>query len=305
MRNFIAFILFFAFSFTSFSQTEIDSSSILKKRFKTVYYTQSAFTIGSLLALNEAWYKNFHSNTFRFFNDNTEWLQMDKLGHVYSAYHLTQKGAALYQWCGLEKNKADIVGGVYAYSFLLGIELLDGFSEKWGFSWGDLSANTLGTTLAIAQSFTKSDEYFTLKFSFSESGYAPIRPNLLGKTFAEQLLKDYNGQSYWLSLSPSSILNIDKSWFPKWLNLALGYSGDGMIAARNGQIVEISSENSTYYLTAKHNRQFYISLDIDLRKIPVKNPFLKNMFYAVNMIKIPAPALEINKYSSKFHYFYF
>ncbi len=305
MRNLIASILFIAFSTSSFSQNEIDSSSIYKRRFKTVYYSQSAFTIGSLLALNEAWYKNYHTNTFRFFNDNAEWLQMDKLGHVYSAYHLTQKGAALYEWCGLEKNKADIVAGVYAYSFLLGIELLDGFSEKWGFSWGDLAANTLGTTIAIAQSRTNTVEYFTLKFSFSESGYAPLRANLLGRNLAEQILKDYNGQSYWLSFNPSSIFNINKTWFPKWLNLAFGYSGDGMIAARNGQIIEIYTANSSYYLIAQHTRQFFISLDIDLRKIPVKNSFLKNVFYAVNILKIPSPALEINKYGCKIRYFYF
>ncbi|MFN7013970.1 MAG: DUF2279 domain-containing protein, partial [Bacteroidia bacterium] len=151
MRNFIALILFIAFSTSSFSQTEIDSSSIYKKRIKTVYYSQSAFTIGSLIALNEAWYKNYHTNTFRFFNDNDEWLQMDKIGHFYSAYHLTQKGSILYQGCGLEKNKANIVSSVYAFSYLLGIELLDGFSQKWGFSLGDIIANTSGTAIAIAQ----------------------------------------------------------------------------------------------------------------------------------------------------------
>lgn len=305
MGKFISVILFIVFISPSFSQSEIDSTLIFKRRIKTVYISQGAFTVGTMLALNEAWYKNYHSNTFRIFNDNAEWLQMDKIGHVYSAYHLTQKGAALYQWCGLEKNEAHLIAGAYSFSFLLGIELLDGFSEKWGFSWGDLAANTAGTAITIAQSRAGLDDYFTLKFSFSESGYAPLRPNLLGKTFTEQILKDYNGQSYWLSLSPSSIFKIDKSWFPKWLNLALGYSGDGMIAARNGQIVEVSSENSVYYLNANHSRQFYVSLDINLRKIPVKNTFLKNVFYAVNVLKIPAPTLEFNKNGSRFHYFYF
>ncbi len=230
---------------------------------------------------------------------------MDKIGHGYTAYHITGYTASLYGWAGAEKKKAVLIAGLSSFGYMMGIEMLDGFSEKWGFSWGDIIANTSGTAIAIAQNQLGFDDYFTFKFSFSESGYAPLRPNLMGKTITEQILKDYNGQSYWLSLSPSSIFKIDKPWFPKWLNLALGYSGDGMIAARNGQIVEVSSENSTYYLTAKHNRQFYVSLDIDLRKIPVKNPFLKNVFYAVNMLKIPAPALEINKYGGRFHYFYF
>jgi uncharacterized protein YfiM (DUF2279 family) len=301
----ITLILFFCLSLSAYSIAEKDSSLLYKKRFNAVIASQSIFTVGSFIALNEAWYKDFRQSKFTFFNDNKEWLQMDKIGHLYTAYHLTGYGASVYRWAGAEKKKAILIASLSSFGYMMGIEILDGFSEKWGFSWGDIIANTSGTAIAIARNQLELDDYFTFKFSFSESGYAPLRPNLLGKTYAEQILKDYNGQSYWLSLSPSSIFKINKSWFPKWLNLALGYSGDGMIAARNGQIVEINSGYSTYYLTAKHNRQYYISLDIDLRKIPVKNPFLKNVFNAFNILKIPAPAFEFNKWGNKFHPVYF
>mgnify|MGYP005848497057 CR=1 FL=1 len=305
MKIIITLTFFLSLYFSVFAHTEKDSIHIYKRRFNTIILSQTVFTTGSLIALNEAWYKEHHTTKFHFFNDYAEWQQMDKVGHIYSAYQLTNYGTSLFKWSGFNSKKANLISGFYSFGYLLGIEMLDGFSEKWGFSWGDILANSCGAALAIAQHQLGIEDYFTLKFSFSESGFAPLRPNLLGKTYAEQILKDYNGQSYWLSLNPSSIFKIDKAFFPKWLNLALGYSGEGMIAARNGQIVEISSANASYYLSAQHYRQFYISLDIDLRKIPVQNAFIKKVFYAVNLLKIPAPALEFNKYGSKFHFLYF
>jgi hypothetical protein len=41
----------------------------------------------------------------------------------------------------------------------------------------------------------------TPKFSFHTTQYAQYRPNVLGSSLAEQILKDYNGQTYWLSVN--------------------------------------------------------------------------------------------------------
>jgi hypothetical protein len=44
------------------------------------------------------------------------------------------------------------------------------------------------------------------------------------------MLKDYNGQTYWLSVNlhiPSP-----KAQKTQWLNLAIGYGADGMITGR-------------------------------------------------------------------------
>ena len=53
-------------------------------------------------------------------------------------------------------------------------------------------------------------------------------------------------------------------------------------------------------------RQFLISLDIDFSKIPANNKWLRSIFRAVNLIKIPFPALEINRIDNlKFRPLYF
>src|ERR1043166_9398894 len=52
-----------------------------KKRFSVVIGTEAALYSGSLLALNQLWYKDYPRRSFHFFDDNNEWLQMDKCGH--------------------------------------------------------------------------------------------------------------------------------------------------------------------------------------------------------------------------------
>ena len=53
-------------------------------------------------------------------------------------------------------------------------------------------------------------------------------------------------------------------------------------------------------------RKFFLSVDVDLTKIPVKKKWLKTVFSVVNMIKIPAPALEWNTSGNfKVHGLYF
>ncbi|TAD94403.1 MAG: hypothetical protein EAY75_00090 [Bacteroidetes bacterium] len=44
------------------------------------------------------------------------------------------------------------------------------------------------------------------KFSFFPTPFAEQRPELLGKNISQQWLKDYNGQTYWLSVDIDKFL---------------------------------------------------------------------------------------------------
>ena len=59
-----------------------------KPRLIGVTATYAAGWTGTLIALNEIWYKDFPRSKFKTFNDSKEWLQVDKVGHTYSAYRL-------------------------------------------------------------------------------------------------------------------------------------------------------------------------------------------------------------------------
>ena len=258
-------------------------------------------SVGSLVGLGTLWYDDLGSNGFKFRDDARQWFQMDKVGHTFSGYFITNTIHQSYQWSGLNKDKSLIIGSAVGFGYLFTFEVLDGLSEDWGFSWSDIGANAAGVGLFFAQQEWWKEQRIRMKFSSSGSPYAQYRPEVLGSNFAERLFKDYNGQTYWLSVNPHSFLNTS-SRFPKWLNIAFGYSIDERIfGSQNTAILTIDGNDRAF----ASRRQYIFSLDIDLQKIPVKKPWLKTLFHTLNHIKIPFPAVEYSNAGFKLHGIYF
>ena len=141
-----------------------------------------------------------------------------------------------------------------------------------------------------------------MKFSFWPTNLAKYNPDLLGSTPGQQLLKDYNGQTYWISVSPFAFCRKD-SKLPKWLALSFGYGADGMIGAVYNDVAVEDPEGNV--ITFQRNRQYYFSLDIDFSKIKTRSKVLKTLFRAVNLLKVPFPTLELTNGKAKFHPLYF
>lgn len=223
---------------------------------------------------------------------------MDKLGHVMTSYYVGRIGVDVLDWSGVSEKGQLIYGATLGLGFLTAVEVFDGFSKEWGFSWGDMAANASGTALYIGQELLWKEQRITMKYSFHQTKYANMRPNKLGENFLEEALKDYNGQSYWLSANVQSFFKETK--IPKWLNIAVGYGADGMLTGNNEPI------DMNLFPNQNRIRQYYLSLDIDLSRIQTKSRLLSSIFEVINFIKIPAPTLEINdKGRVKFHPIYF
>lgn len=264
-----------------------------------VIIAESVFAVGTYAALNQLWYADYDRSDFHFINDNAEWMQMDKVGHVFSTYHLSNQSANLFKWSGMSQRKSSIYGATTGFAFVSAIEIFDGFSEEWGASTGDLAANATGTLLFIGQELLWKEQRITPKFSFHKSPYASVRPDVLGSTMTEQIFKDYNGQTYWLSANVHSFFKQSKI-VPKWLNVAFGYGATGMVTGENDPV------NLVFLPEKGQLRQYYFSLDADLTKIRTKSHLLKTLFSVVNTIKIPAPTIEVNGHGDvKFHPLYF
>lgn len=273
-----------------------DTLNIPKRN--TVVIAETVAIGGALVGLNQLWYKDYEKSDFHFKNDNAHWLQLDKAGHAFSAYHMGRFGAELLEWSGGSKKSQLIYGSTLGFAFLTAVEFMDGYSAEWGFSWGDVAANASGTALYVGQELLWKEQRIVPKFSFHRTPYAEARPEVLGSTFSEEILKDYNGQTYWLSVNIHSFFKESK--IPKWLNLAVGYGGEGMITANDALV-------NTIFLPEKERmRQFYVSFDVDLTKIQTQNHFLKTLFSIFNTIKVPAPTLEFRELGGiKGHIFYF
>ena len=274
------------------------SDSLDKKRQNSIVIAESVLAAGALVGLNQLWYADYPQSNFHFINDNSEWLQMDKLGHSFSSYHLGRFGSEMLQWSGASKKNQLIYGAGLGFAFLTAVEVLDGYSSEWGASTGDVIANASGTALYISQELLWKEQRITPKFSFHTTQFAAYRPDVLGRSLSEQILKDYNGQTYWLSTNLYSFSKGSK--IPKWLNLAVGYGANGMVSGN----IENNPQNSTQKV--ERFRQFYLSFDVDLTKIETKSHFLKTIFSVFNTIKIPAPTIEYSANEGlKGHWLYF
>ncbi len=299
----IVFILFFSCLLQAEppDSSSIQTDEIKKGRLIGVIAVQGVLSVASFGGLYFAWYRDYPQSSFHFFNDNDEWMQSDKFGHATTVYYLSRLAHASYRWAGMNKKTAAWLGGAVAFAYNLNTELLDAFSAGWGFSAGDIASNALGSALFISQQLLWDEQKFNLKYSYHPTEYPSYRPDLLGRNLIQQMLKDYNGMTFWLSGNIHSFLP-KSSKFPAWLNIAIGYGAEGMTGAQS---------NSDLYDMHRiphfdRYRKFFLSVDVDLTRIPTRSKVLKGIFLALGFIKIPAPAIEYNTLGQfKFHPFYF
>lgn len=279
-----------------------------KKRIRLVAAGNIIGYGGTMVALYSAWYKNYPQTGFHSFNDFPEWKQVDKAGHLYSAYIESRFSMELWRWTGIDRKKRIWIGGMSGAAYQTVIEVLDGFSEGWGWSWTDFSANILGSGLLVAQELAWNDQRIKLKFSFHRKNYDDAELNsrsnsLFGKSSAERLLKDYNGQTYWASANIRSFF--PKAKVPGWLSIAVGYGAEGMFGGRenigkddNGTIIFNRTDIKRY-------RQWYLAPDIDLTKIKTNKKGIKFLLTVLSAFKFPSPALQFSNGRWKGYFLYF
>lgn len=260
------------------------SDSINKKRLITSSALIGGFATSSNILLAQIWYADFDRVKWHTFDDASNWMQVDKVGHAYASYQFSSLVAKTYRWSGVKRPMSALIGFGASWAYQFSIEVLDGRSAQWGFSWSDVAANTMGSSLFLAQELLLKEQFIKFKFAYNESGLAKYRPSYLGSTFPEKLLKDYNAQKYWLSFSPFYFSNNEKH--PKWLAIAIGYGAYQKFVGDSDSFTTVDGSQS---FEAK--REWMLSLDIDVQKLPIKNRWLKMALSPFNTIKFPFPAL--------------
>jgi hypothetical protein len=264
------------------------SPTFRQDRFKTVVITEAAIGLAASAGLYFLWYRKFPHSRFHLFNDNKEWLLVDKVGQAVTAYNIGVFQNDLMRWCGVSPNSSILIGSASALGYMSIIEVMDGFSKHWGFSKGDMLANIAGTAIFAMQQRFWGEQRISMKFSAHYTLFPQYYPAELGDNRASRLLKDYNGQTYWLSFNIKSFLSSANS-FPAWANIAMGYGADGMIGGYNNPPVI----NGKAIPNFKRVRQFYLAPDADLFRIKSAAPF-NTAAYILKTSKIPMPALQID-----------
>lgn len=263
---------------------------------------------GTITALSVAWYADYPKSSFHFFNDNNEWLQVDKAGHLYTAYLISHTSNELWRWAGLSRKQRIWIGGLSGVAYQSIIEILDGFSAEYGFSTGDFAANILGSAVFISQELAWDDQKIKIKFSAIPRHYSSAQleqraDKLFGKSNIERLLKDYNQQTYWLSADVHELLHADK--WPSWLNVAVGYGATGMFGGSSNVAVDKNGNVIFDRRDIRRTRQWYLSPDINFSKIKTQRKGVKVLLFILDAFKFPAPALEFSNGKMKGHLLFF
>jgi uncharacterized protein YfiM (DUF2279 family) len=279
-----------------------------KKKIRQVALANVVVYSAAMTGLYAAWYKDYPKTNFHFFNDNAEWLQIDKIGHAYSAYAESKASMEVWRWTGISRTKRILYGGLSGAAYQTIIETLDGFSSQWGWSWGDFSANIAGSGLLIAQEFAWDEQRIQFKFSFHRKKYADESliqrsSKIFGISDPERFLKDYNGQTYWLSSTLKSFFK--NSNLPPWLQVSVGTGAEGLFGARSNFSRDKFGNVDFNRPDIKRYRQWYLAPDIDLSKIKTKKKGIKMALNILNIFKFPAPSLEYSRNGFKVNFIHF
>lgn len=278
-------------------------------RFWLVSGTGTALYGAVTYGLYKTWYSEFERGPFRTINDWPEWMQMDKGGHVFTAYQYSRFAQAAGEWTGMKKRKA--AWAAFGVSTLLQttLEMLDAYSTQWGFSWSDVGANTLGAGLHLGQELIWQEQRVLVKISSTLNGPPDIPvtnfsgaqsnvsvPSRLryGTGIVERYLKDYNEMTVWLSVNPRSFARQSK--FPSWLNVAVGAGAQNVFGAY-GNVWTDNGQNFSY--DGPRYRQWFLSPDIYFSRIPTKKRWVRLLLGTLDFFKLPAPALEYSQGSFK------
>ena len=282
-----------------------DSTTLDRSRLTIAIAGSAVVWAASYLALDKAWYADQPRSAFHFFDDSKEWLQADKGGHIWSTYQMSRLTTEMWKWTGMKKKNAVVAGAASGIAYQSIIEIQDAYSTEWGFSWSDMLANVVGASAFASQELIWNEQRIQVKLSYQSIDYPTElrerRNELFGASLAERILKEYNAHTFWLSTNLHSFTG---GKLPKWLNVALGYHAEGMYGGfenrwtdRRGNVFDRTDIQRT--------RHWVLSPDIDFTKIPTRRKGIKALFLLMNMIKVPAPAINLSQGKLKAHFLYF
>lgn len=278
---------------TSFSQQLSDSTSqsLTPRKFypgRFAFVSSSAVVAGivTYIYVQNVWWTNqktsFHIDhdlDYRYAKN------LDKGAHFIGGMMSAELFKAGFYWSGLQQERS------YIYAFILGsmmqgiIEIKDGFAPTYGFSVGDVAAGTIGSFVPYIK--YKFPKLHALHVKVSYYRHNDYYYQMSAKA---DLIDDYMNQTYWLSLSVNDWLpkgsKAEKIW-PDFLCIVGGWGVDETLNDYyTGQNL---AENK-----GKGNYEFYVSIDIDWRKIiSQKHRFLKALSSSLNYVKLPLPTLRL------------
>jgi hypothetical protein len=179
------------------------------------------------------WTRKGDATGFTFMNEGAFSLDTyaggaDKMGHYYAAYLMNRGFAGILEWGGFPRTGSIITATALTTAFLTAVEYKDAYHLRYGWSWGDIIANSSGQGVALALMLVPPlDEMLSTKimyFPSSDFFHALSTDGPLNTP------EDYTGQTYLFSYHLGSLpfvkRNKDLSAL-RYVDLSVGYGTRG------------------------------------------------------------------------------
>ena len=192
----------------------------------------------------------------------------DYLLHVTASYEASQAAALAWEWACASPMTAAWLGASTAFAVGLPKKIVDGFHGT-GFELAKNLANAVGALLPVVHRRWPVTRAVVLKGWYWPSG------ELLHRAGPEpNLLSDYAGQRYYLSVNPARA-GARPAWWPAWLGVAVGHS-------------------VTSWATAPPHHEWYGTLDLELRELPVMAKWWPAVASVLDQLHFPAPGIRLS-----------
>ena len=176
----------------------------------------------------------FHFKSEGWFGRDTSNLGMDKLGHGYSSYVLTEFFTDGIEASGSHPRTKSYTAGILAMGLMTYIEVFDGYSKEHGFSFEDLTADLAGTLFSIARRSIpgmREKVDFRLLYTPSQSTFESLScfpsPHCDEDGGADRSpVQDYTNQRYLLAFKLAGFSAFRETPF-RFLELHAGYYARG------------------------------------------------------------------------------
>lgn len=139
---------------------------------------------------------------------------MDKLGHLYISYGLTDGLTSLYTTWGYTPQRAAELGALSSLGVMSLMEVGDSFSGKYGFSWEDMTMNVAGVTLGY---LLNSHPELRRKFAYRVEYWPEF-----GDDFEADFFTDYQHHKFLLAIKADGF-DFIRNKYLQYLELQVGY----------------------------------------------------------------------------------
>ena len=227
----------------------------------STFFTQSRAIIWDIAAIyggvtyfginNWEWGSSgFQFENEGWFGEDTKYGGMDKIGHAYTGYILTEYFSQRIAHEVDDPNGAIITGAILGMGVQTYIEFFDGFSGGHGFSYEDLIADAVGVGFSVLRNTVPEvAEKLDFRLEYIQSEYSDFAP-----------VTDYAGQKYVLALKLAGFEDFEETPL-RFFEVQAGYFTQGYTDA------EREAGVST-------RRQPYVAIGLNLNELLHEAPDL-------------------------------